>query len=625
MKSGEIDTASGRVPPSEAVLLSPGARPWRRTLRFKYTAMTVLLVGVGLAVLAVPHVLVTYRQAMLQAGQTQVAQARELATAVEAVLSSIERQVRLIDELPWEVEGWLSLPQRMQEYRRLLRMAPVVARVRYVDAAGVQAIVVSRRDVDRLDGDERPARVDRARPGRSVPARLGDVADDPGHEAIVPLAITTTDHGAGRTVVDVSLLALANDLSGVLSHSGPVAYVTDAGGRVVLHRDPSLIVGRRSIDAEPAADGGALPMARKVRGLDGGEAMRSSYAVGATGWRVHVEQASADVLRPVLESAVRTAATAAAWLALVLLAAVYLARRLTDPVSVLARGANELAGGRLEARIALRSDDEHGDLARQFNAMAASLQQTIEQQEQRITEKTQALEVANRHKSEFLANMSHELRTPLNAVIGMSEVLAEQEVCGPLTAKQLEYMTDIHNSGTHLLALINEILDMSKVESGRMELDRVVVDVGSQVAQAVALVRDRADRQGVQLGVTVAPDPCEWRVDPQRFRQILLNLLSNAVKFTAHGGRVKLDARIDARGLVVEVEDTGRGIAPEHLPMVFEPFRQFGAQPGLPVEGTGLGLALVRRLVELHGGSVVLDSKVGQGSRFTLVFPEVDA
>ncbi len=361
------------------------------------------------------------------------------------------------------------------------------------------------------------------------------------------------------------------------------------------------------------------------RGLGGNDVLVSWAEVQPPGWWVFIEQPRQDALSPVRDAVWRTTIFAVVWLALVLALAVDLARRLTRPIRAMARAAASLAAGDLGARIELGRNDELGDLARQFNTMAHSLQQTIEQQEQRITEKTQALEVANRHKSEFLANMSHELRTPLNAVIGMSEVLAEQEVCGPLTAKQLEYMTDIHNSGTHLLALINEILDMSKVESGRMELDRVVVDVGSQVAQAVALVRDRADRQGVQLGVTVAPDPCEWRVDPQRFRQILLNLLSNAVKFTAHGGRVKLDARIDARGLVVEVEDTGRGIAPEHLPMVFEPFRQFGAQPGLPVEGTGLGLALVRRLVELHGGSVVLDSEVGRGSRFTLVFPEVDA
>ncbi|WP_295645477.1 hybrid sensor histidine kinase/response regulator [uncultured Methylibium sp.] len=583
-----------------------------------------LLLSVGLLAFAALELVATRRQAVEQVALTQEAQVLEVSGAVRGALESIKLNLTTVTTLPWEIEGWLTLQDRRHEYRRLLKLLPAVDSVRWVGADGKEQLFVSRREVDRIAAEPKTEGAVRLHGGVSGTTALHYVQ---GFDPTLSVALEGRESGSDSTFVDINLRSLSSGLAASLTLAGRTVYVADGEGRIMLHKDPGVMVRRTAI-ADRSHFRSDDPAAARVvpsRGLDGGEVLVSSMGVGMLGWRVYVEQPTGEALQPVDEAVARTAVLALIWLAVVVSVGLYLSRRLTRPIAALARGAAALASGDLRTRIEVDSQDELQDLAMQFNAMADSLQQTISQQEQRIAEKTQALEVANRHKSEFLTNMSHELRTPLNAVIGMSEVLAEQEMCGPLTAKQLEYMTDIHNSGTHLLALINEILDMSKVESGRMELDRVVVDVGSQVTQAVALVRDRADRQGVQLVTTVAPDPCEWRVDPQRFRQILLNLLSNAVKFTACGGRVSLDARIEARGLVVEVGDTGRGIAREHLPLVFEPFRQFGAQPGLPVEGTGLGLALVKRLVELHGGSITLDSEPGRGSRFTLVFPQDEA
>jgi signal transduction histidine kinase len=228
--------------------------------------------------------------------------------------------------------------------------------------------------------------------------------------------------------------------------------------------------------------------------------------------------------------------------------------------------------------------------------------------------------VANKHKSEFLANMSHELRTPLNAIIGFSEVLSER-MFGEVNEKQAEYLKDIHESGRHLLSLINDILDLSKIEAGRMELELSSFDLPSAVSNAMTLVRERAQRHGIQLGLEMDPELGEFQADERKVKQILLNLLSNAVKFTPDGGRVDVSAQAMNGKIEIAVRDTGIGIAPEDHAAVFEEFKQVGRDYTRKAEGTGLGLALTKRLVELHGGEIALESALGKGSTFTVRLP----
>jgi len=237
-----------------------------------------------------------------------------------------------------------------------------------------------------------------------------------------------------------------------------------------------------------------------------------------------------------------------------------------------------------------------------------------------IQDKSRQLEIADKHKSEFLANMSHELRTPLNAIIGFSEVLLER-IFGELNEKQDDYLKDIHSSGRHLLNLINDILDLSKIEAGRMELDVETFDAASALANAMTLIRERAQRHSIRLELEVDPQVGEFRADERKFKQIVLNLLSNAVKFTPDGGRVVTRARLCDGALEVAVSDTGIGIAKEDQQAVFEEFRQVGRDYTTKHEGTGLGLALTRRFVELHGGSIHVDSEPGKGSTFTFTLP----
>jgi two-component system, NtrC family, sensor kinase len=237
-----------------------------------------------------------------------------------------------------------------------------------------------------------------------------------------------------------------------------------------------------------------------------------------------------------------------------------------------------------------------------------------------IEDKSRQIEAANRHKSEFLANMSHELRTPLNAIIGFSEVLQEK-LFGELNEKQAEYTDDILSSGRHLLSLINEILDLSKVEAGRMELELAAFDLPLAIDNARTFVRERATRHGIALDVTVDKRLGDFVGDERKIKQILLNLLSNAVKFTPEGGRIGINARQTDGAVEISVSDTGIGIAPVDQARIFEEFRQVGADYAHKVEGTGLGLTLAKKFVELHGGRIWVESEVGKGSKFTFTLP----
>jgi len=237
-----------------------------------------------------------------------------------------------------------------------------------------------------------------------------------------------------------------------------------------------------------------------------------------------------------------------------------------------------------------------------------------------IETKSRELEAANRHKSEFLANVSHELRTPLNAIIGFSEVLGER-LFGELNEKQAEYTDDILSSGRHLLSLINDILDLSKIEAGRMELEITTFDLPMAIENALLLVRERASRHGIKFHRAIDERLGDFTGDERKVKQILVNLLSNAVKFTPEGGQIKVDAGLGDSAVIVSVTDTGIGIAKEDQEAIFEEFRQASGNYAQKREGTGLGLTLTRRFVEMHGGKIWVESEIGKGSKFTFTLP----
>ena len=294
-------------------------------------------------------------------------------------------------------------------------------------------------------------------------------------------------------------------------------------------------------------------------------------------------------------------------LALALALGLLLSWSLVAPLRRTQERLSEIAGGDFGGHIDVPNRDEIGALAADVNRMNDELGHLYRE-----------LETASRHKSDFLATMSHELRTPLNAIIGFSEVLHEQ-MFGELNERQLAYVNDVLAAGRHLLSLINDVLDLAKIEAGRMELELSEVGLPELLRSAVSMHSERAERRGIALALTTDPAEIGITADERRVRQIVFNLLSNAVKFTPTGGRVDVSARLDDGQVEIAVRDTGPGIPAEHLQTIFEEFEQ--STDGKQAEGTGLGLPLSRKLVELHGGLLWVESEPGRGSTFGFTLP----
>jgi PAS domain S-box-containing protein len=267
----------------------------------------------------------------------------------------------------------------------------------------------------------------------------------------------------------------------------------------------------------------------------------------------------------------------------------------------------------------IRDTSERKQAEEKINAIQQNYTQELAAKNQELAERNQEVERANRLKSEFLAGMSHELRTPLHTIIGFSELLLE-ELEGPLNEKQKRFVNHVHKDSMHLLELINDVLDLSKIEAGKVGLRRELFDIRQPLDEVLASINPQAAVKSIVIETTVAGER-ELSADRVRVRQVLFNLLSNAVKFTPEGGRIRVQASQYEGWVEISVEDTGIGIPPEEHETVFDKFYQVGNTTKGVREGTGLGLAITQRLVEEHGGKIWLESEVGKGSKFTFTIP----
>lgn len=309
------------------------------------------------------------------------------------------------------------------------------------------------------------------------------------------------------------------------------------------------------------------------------------------------------------------------FLALVL--AWILKNSMVKPILLLNQGTRRLSEGDLDYRVTIDGHDEFGQLGEAFNQMGNRLNgliRKLNETNQRLVAESRNALAANRLKSEFLATISHELRTPLNGIIGFAEVLKEG-LFGPLNAKQQEYVTYIVDNANHQLDLINDLLDLSKIEAGKMELHLHSVDVESFFAKTLVVIQERAKNQGISLSYKNLSSVEQIELDPKRVTEIMNNLLSNAVKFTPKGGAISVTIRQSREFLLVSVQDTGIGIRKKSLEKIFLPFYQDEGALDRRFDGTGLGLNLTRRLVELHGGEITVESEVGKGTTFTFSLP----
>jgi len=298
------------------------------------------------------------------------------------------------------------------------------------------------------------------------------------------------------------------------------------------------------------------------------------------------------------------------------LTVIYVLRGVVKPITQITHTMRLVAGGNLACEIPFEHRvDEIGSLSRALRVFRDNAIRT----QQLYLEKIGA-EAANRTKSDFLANMSHELRTPLNAIIGFSEVI-QKAIIGPLSERYRAYGADIFSSGTHLLGLINDILDLSKLEAGQFELHEEDVDIREAIEASMLLVGPQAEKSRVELSKAIDENLAFIRADDRRIRQILINLLSNAVKFTTEGGKIRVASFGTNAGLAIAVSDTGIGMASEEIPKALEEFGQIDSKISRQFAGTGLGLPLAKHLIELHGGTLTIKSQINVGTTVTIVLP----
>jgi len=487
--------------------------------------------------------------------------------------------------------------------------------------------------------------VDKRGAGASIPGRV-DVSADPAFLEAKHNDVSFSDLVSADGVWQMRIMARETSGPGVvgvdldtytrfqkaiagarLGRSG-YAYAVTGEGVPIAHPNLNLL---RRVVVGYLRDLTFLPQIQEARSSTqstgsttgrnvGGTKVLAAWAtVPTTKWKVFVEQPESAAFAPLRGTIWRTALLIALFVLVATALSILLARRLVRPIKHMQRAAEAIGGGAYDERIEVRRRDELGLLAGAFNRMAERLQELIGGLERTVAVRTAQLESASRHKSEFLANMSHELRTPLNAIIGFTQVL-QQKLFGEVNDKQEEYLGDINSSANHLLELINDVLDLSKVEAGQVELDVEQFSLREALERGVAMIRERASKDGVGVQLELDPGVDLVDGDERRIRQVVFNLLSNAVKFTPVGGNVDISsARLDG-DVYVSIADTGPGIAPEDQERIFEEFQQteLGAEER---EGTGLGLALSKKLIELHGGRIWVESEPGKGSKFTFTLP----
>lgn len=591
------------------------------TLAAVVCVLALITVGVQLAV--------SWDAQLKAAERNQQALARALADGVQGFLDLIETQAQGLANWPWET-SLADADIARDELKRLLKLNRALDEAMLLRADGTPLVTVSRMAPDQIHA-----------PGTT--ASLGSLAV--GYSKVNfnamgrPVTqLTVRGRGAARhhVRVQINLSFVADVISRLGKDFTGVAYVVDASGRLVAHTEANAplvrldyrnhapvdaALGSAAADAAPGGVPSVMvrsaPTSRLARG---GEAYTSSSAVGKTGFFALIEQPRDEVLRPVVQLLATGIVVLIMVLAGGLWASVHVARRLAAPVQTLRSGAARIAEGQLDTRLDIRTGDELEELGNEFNRMAGQLEDYTDRLEEKVAAKTAELERANRHKSEFVANMSHELRTPLNSIIGFSDVL-RSEMFGPLNEKQKEYASDINESGVHLLALINDVLDLSKVEAGKMDIEKRPFSLKSTVEVVMQLVRGQCAESGVTIRFDAAPDVDVAVGDERRIKQVLINLVSNAIKFSHKGGEVVIATASAPGEVIVSISDRGPGIDAKDQAAIFDAFTQLKPAYAPKNEGTGLGLTLVKQLVGLHGGRVWLDSEPGQGARFSFALP----
>ena len=554
----------------------------------------------------------------------QLLEADNATRAIDIYLRGIETALAKA-AIAVAVENKLNVGESSLEALHLLRQFPELLDFSLYADIGQHQVSLSRTDPTRfgIAGDVEEL----GWAWKNNGPNYGECFFKDGSVPYVRLSVPMSLHSRGRGIATLNLRIVSQAVSGLKVGGTGIAFLVDSKRQLIAHPKESVLLRHNFLP--PSNDATSNPLARIPilrdiglrNNLDGNLVFSTEVRLSRGNWVLHLEEPARDVLQPVLSGLIR-------WLIFLVGGAVVaffisrkLASSISNPIIRLANRTLDFASDSGPSNSAIKGSDEIEILTTRFDNMATQIQEYTTSLEHKVSEKTAQLERANRHKSEFLANMSHELRTPLNAVIGFSDALKEQYF-GALNDKQKEYVKDINDSGQHLLSLINDILDLSKIEAGKMDLALSTFHLPTAVENALVLVRERALRRQLQLSAEIAPDVGDVVGDERKFKQILINLLTNAVKFSYPNGWVKVMVARGTNETVITVQDTGPGIAPEEHAAIFEEFHQVKTSGSAKQEGTGLGLSLARRFTELHGGRIWLESELGKGAAFSFTLPD---
>jgi signal transduction histidine kinase len=447
--------------------------------------------------------------------------------------------------------------------------------------------------------------------------------------------------GAGVVFAGLDLAWLSDHLRDRgLSPTASILIADRRGNIIARLPNPALLVGKNMRKSHEAIMDGDKAGWEEAKGVDGIVRIFGYVppALPPFDFFLSAGQSKAEAFAAIDTATRRGIALIVAGLIAAMLAAAIGGRKfLLEPIQGLLHAANEWRHGNEAARVEVRNGGSEIDrLGFTFNAMADALaarhaaQKHAEEElrqlnatlESRVEERTIELANANRAKSLFLANMSHELRTPLNAIIGFGEMI-ESEILGPIGIPAYrEYSGHIHDSGRHLLCLVEEMLDLSKVEAGKLEIERVPTILGSLLSESLVMLR--AATQSADVEIVVAAEPSTWPTidgDPLKLKQVLVNLIDNAIKFTPAGGRVTVAGEADEAWLRLHVSDTGIGMRAQDIPLVVQPFYRVHSAYDTARQGAGLGLPFAKAVIELHGGTLDIESRLGVGTTVTVTLP----
>jgi signal transduction histidine kinase len=602
-----------------------------------YFLVSVILISGGLITSGLIELYFQYQESSADLVKLQQEITSGAAWKIEQFIQEIERTARGATKSREITEKGLS-PEYQFELRRLLVIAPAITEAMAIDNQGIVRVAVSRF----TSVLPRGKKIDSALPGLEA-AREGKSYFSPvyfyrGSEPYMTIAVPIERY-AGRVIgalqVQVNLKYVWDLVSKLKVGTGGYAYAIGRKGDLIAYPDISLVLQRRNVAQLPqvrsALQFGADAASAQwsvARNLAGRKVFSSWAVIPNLGWAVFVEQPVEEVYAPLYASMFRTSGLLLVGLGMALVVSLMVARRVVRPLEALRNGVERIGGGDMNLRLDVKTGDEIEVLADEFNRMAENLRYAYAGLEQKVAERTRDLAVANerlkeldRLKSDFVSNVSHELRTPLTAIKGAVDLVL-REVAGPLTEKQSHYLTRVRSNTQHLAGLINDLLDLSKIESGKIEVKSSRVSLGGLVHEVVETLRPVAAEKEVALQATlVEPSILVW-ADRDKINQVLMNLIGNAIKFTPAQGRVAVSASRDGKESVqVSVSDTGPGIAADEAEKIFDKFYQITRNGGPKPKGTGLGLAICKALVELHGGKIWVESEPNGGSHFCFTLP----